>query len=187
MYSFPNFEPVYCSRSSSNCCFLTCSQVSQEAGQMVWYSHLFKSFPQFVMIHTVKDFSVVSEAEVDVFLELSCFFEWSNGCWQFDLWFPCLFFSAWTSASSHFTYCWSLAWRILSITLIACEMSVIVLCGTLNICCYCPSLELGWKLTFSRSVVTAEFSKFAGILSTELSQHHLLGFEIAQLEFHHLH
>ena len=41
---------------------------------MVWYSHLLKNFPQFVMIHTVKDFSVVSEAEVDVFLKLSCFF-----------------------------------------------------------------------------------------------------------------
>ena len=45
MYSFPNLEPVYCSMSSSNCCFLTCIQISQEAGQMVWYSHLFKNFP----------------------------------------------------------------------------------------------------------------------------------------------
>ena len=58
--------------SSSNCCFLTCIQVSEEAGQVVWYSHLFKNFPQFVMIHKVKGFSVVSEA--DVFLEFSCFF-----------------------------------------------------------------------------------------------------------------
>ena len=56
------------------CYFLTCIQVSQEAGKMVCYSHLFKNFPQFVVIHTVKDLSVVSEAEVDVFLELSCFF-----------------------------------------------------------------------------------------------------------------
>ena len=60
--------------SSSNCCFLTCIQISQEAGQVVWYSHLFKNFPQSVVIHTVKGFGVVSEAEVDVFLELSCFF-----------------------------------------------------------------------------------------------------------------
>ena len=59
--------------SSSNCCFLTCIQVSQEAGNAVWYSHLFKNFPQFVVI-TVKGFSVVSEAEIDVFLNLSCFF-----------------------------------------------------------------------------------------------------------------
>ena len=50
-----------------------------------------------------------------------------------------------------------------------------------------PSLVLEWKLTFSSSVVIAEFFKFADILSAALSQHHLLGFEIAQLKFHHLH
>ena len=60
--------------SSSNCCFLTCIQVSQEAGQVVWYSHLFQNFPQFIVIHTVESFGVVSKAEIDVFLELSCFF-----------------------------------------------------------------------------------------------------------------
>ena len=49
-------------------------QISQKAGQVVWYSHLFKNFPQFVVIHTVKFFGAVNEAEVDVFLELSCFF-----------------------------------------------------------------------------------------------------------------
>ena len=59
MYSFPDLEPV-CSMSSSNCYFLTCMQISQEAGQVVWYSHLFKNFPLFVLIHTVKDFSVVT-------------------------------------------------------------------------------------------------------------------------------
>ena len=59
--------------SSFNCCFLTCIQVSQEAGKMVWYSHLLKNFLQFVVIHVVKGFSVVNE-EVDVFLEFSCFF-----------------------------------------------------------------------------------------------------------------
>ena len=68
MYSFPDLEPVCCSMSSSNCCFLTCIQISQEAGQVVWYSHLLKNFPQFLVIHTVKSFRVVSEAEVDVFL-----------------------------------------------------------------------------------------------------------------------
>ena len=61
--------------SSSNCCFLTCTQVSQEAGQVVWYSHLFQNFPQFIMIHTVKGFGIVKKAEIDVFLELSCFFD----------------------------------------------------------------------------------------------------------------
>ena len=60
--------------SGSKCCFLTCIQVSQKAGQVVWYSHLFKDVPQFVVIHTVKGFSVVNEAEVDVFLESSCLF-----------------------------------------------------------------------------------------------------------------
>ena len=49
-------------------------QVSQEAGKVEWYSHLFKNFPQFIVIHTVKGFSVVSEAKVEVLLEFSCFF-----------------------------------------------------------------------------------------------------------------
>ena len=60
--------------SGSNCCFLTCIQIFQEAGKVVWYSHLLKTFPQFVVIHTVKGFGVVSKAKVDIFLELSCFF-----------------------------------------------------------------------------------------------------------------
>ena len=59
---------------SSNCCFLTHIQISQEAGQVVWDSHLFQNFPQFIVTHTVKGFGIVSKAEVDVFLELSCFF-----------------------------------------------------------------------------------------------------------------
>ena len=60
--------------SSSNCYFLTSIQISQEAGNVVWYSHLLKNFPQFVVIHTVKGFGVVNKAEVNVFLELCCFF-----------------------------------------------------------------------------------------------------------------
>ena len=70
-----HFEPVHCSMSGSNYCFLTCIQISQETGKVVWYSHLFKNFPQFVVIHTVKGFAVVNKAEIDVFLELSCFFD----------------------------------------------------------------------------------------------------------------
>ena len=65
-YSFPDLEPVYCPMSSSNCCFLTCIQISQEAGKVVWYSHLLKNCPQFVVIHTVKGFGIVNK-EVDVF------------------------------------------------------------------------------------------------------------------------
>ena len=75
MYSFSYMEPVCCSMSSSNCCFLTCIQVSQKAGQVVWYSHLFQNFPQFIVIHTVKGFGIVNKAEIDVFLELSSFFD----------------------------------------------------------------------------------------------------------------
>ena len=60
--------------SSSNCCFLTCIQISQEVGQVVWYSHFFQNFSQFIVIHIVKDFGIVNKAEIDVFLELSCFF-----------------------------------------------------------------------------------------------------------------
>ena len=75
MYSFSHLEPVYCFMSSSKCCFLTCIQVSQEAGKVVWYSHLFQNFPQFFVIYTVKGFGIVNKAEVDVFLELSCFFD----------------------------------------------------------------------------------------------------------------
>ena len=75
MYSFSYLEPVCCSMLSSNYCFLTCIQVSQEAGQVVWYSHLFQNFPQFIVIHTVKGFGIVNKADTDVFLELSCFFD----------------------------------------------------------------------------------------------------------------
>ena len=73
MYSFSCLEPVCCSMSSSNCCLLTCIQITQEAGQVVWYCHLFQNFPQFVVIHTVKGFGIDNKAEIDVFLELSCF------------------------------------------------------------------------------------------------------------------
>ena len=73
-----------------------------------------------------------------------------------------------------------MAWRILSIPLQACEMSAIVQE-------FEHTLGLEWKLTFSSPMATAEFSKFVGILSAALSQYHLSGFEIAQLELHHLH
>ena len=56
-------------------CFLTCIQISQEAGQVIWYSHLLNNFPQFVVIHRIKGFGIVNKAEIDVFLELSCFFD----------------------------------------------------------------------------------------------------------------
>ena len=74
MYSCPDLEPVCYSMFSSNCCFLTCVQISQEVGQVVWYSHLLKNFPQFFVIHIVIGFGIANKTEVDVFLQLSCFF-----------------------------------------------------------------------------------------------------------------
>ena len=58
------FEPVSHSMSGSNCCLLSCIEVSQEVGKVVWYSHLFKNLPQFAVIHTVKGFGVVNEADL---------------------------------------------------------------------------------------------------------------------------
>ena len=61
--------------SSSKWCFLTCIQITQEAGKVFWYSHLLKNFSEFAVIHTVNGFDVVSEAEIDLFLEFSRFFD----------------------------------------------------------------------------------------------------------------
>ena len=104
------------------------TQVFQDTGKLVWYSHHLKNFPQFVVIHTVKGFGTVNKAEGDVFLALSCFFndptdlenlisdssassKSSLNIWNFSV---------------HGMDCRSLAWRILSITLLVCEMSAIV-------------------------------------------------------------
>ena len=115
MNSFPNLEPVHCSMSSSICCFLACIQISQEAGQVVWHSHLFQNFPQFVDIYTVKDFGVINKAEVDSGILFSFpMIQQMLAIWSL---IPLPFLNpAWTPGSSWFTYCWSLAWRILSIT-----------------------------------------------------------------------
>ena len=75
MHFFPNFEIGQSSMSGSNCCFLSCIKVPQEVGKVVWYSHLFKNFAQFLVIHRVKGFGIVNKTEVYVFLELSCFFD----------------------------------------------------------------------------------------------------------------
>ena len=111
---------------SSISCFLTCIHISQEAIKVIWYSHLLKNLLQFVVIHTIKGFSVVSEAELEVFLEFSCFFYdpvilaiWSLVPLPFRN-------PASASGSSRFMYCWSLAWRILSITLLSRETSTTV-------------------------------------------------------------
>ena len=126
MYSFPNFEPVHCSISGSKCCFLTHIQVHQEAGKVVRYSHLFKNFPQFVVIHTVKGFSIVSEAKVDIFLWNSLAFSVIQWMLATSLVHVPFQNPVCTSGSSWFTFCWSLAWRILNMTLLSCEMSAVV-------------------------------------------------------------
>ena len=166
MYFFPNLEPVHCSISSSNCCLLTCVQISQEAGKEVWYFRLFKNFPQFVVVHTFKHFNLVNEAVVDVFLGIIYFL-----CDPTDAGNLISGSSAFSKSS---LYIWKFlvhillkpSWRILCITWLACEMSTIV--GSLNILWHCPSLGLEWKLTFSSPVATAEFSTYADILSAAL-------------------
>ena len=112
--------------SSSNCCFMTFIQIAQETGWVVWYSYLFKNFPQFVVIQIVKGFDVVNKAEVDVFLELSCFFSDPVGVGNL--------ISGSSIFSKYSLNIWKFmvhellkpAWRILSIALLACEMSAIV-------------------------------------------------------------
>ena len=170
--------------SSSNCCFLTCIQISQEAGQVVWYSHLLKNFPQFVVTHMVKGFGIVKKAEVDIFLELSCFFDdptnvgnlitgssafskSSLNIWKFTV--HILLKPGLENFDHYFASVWD-------------ECSCAGVCRRLSILWHCLSLGLGWKLTFSSPVATAEFSKFAGMLSAALSQHHLSHFTTVLLE-----
>ena len=114
---------------------------------------------QFVVTHTVKGFDVVNKAEVDIFLELSCFF---SDPADIDNLICCS--SAFSKSSLNiWKVYWSLAWRILSMTLLAYEMSTNV--SSLSILWHCLSLGLEWKLIFASPVATIEFSKFAGILS----------------------
>ena len=108
------------------CCFLTFIHVSQEAGKIAWYSHLFKNFPQFSVIHIVKGFSVINEAEVDYF-GVPLVYSIIQQMLAILSLAPLPFLNpACTSGSFQFPYCWSLSWRILSITLLACEMSAII-------------------------------------------------------------
>ena len=103
-------------------------------------------------------------------------------CWQLDLRFLCLFLIQLEhlkvldscTVEDWLGEFWVLLWL---------HVRWVQLCSSLNILWHCLSLGLEWKLTFSSPVATVEFSKFAGILSASLSQHHLLGLGIAQLEF----
>ena len=166
--------------SSSHCCFLTCIQVSQETGKVVWYSYFFKNF-QSALTHTVKGFSMVNEA--GVFLELPYFF------------YNSMDVGNWLSGSSAFSKPSLYIWKFLVHVLLKHSLKdfghyFASLWNECNCVWTFFGIALLWdwneNWSFSRPVVIAEFSKFAGILSAALSQHHLLGFEIAQLECHHL-
>ena len=170
--------------SSSNCCFLTCIQISQEAGNAVWYSHLFQNFPQSVVIHIVKGFGIVNKVEIDVFWNSLAFsmIQRMLAIWSLVL-LPFLN-PTWTSRSS---------WQVL------------LKPGLENFEHYFASVQDEWNcgiewtsfgIAFlwdwneSRpfpALWPVLFSKFAGLLSAALSQHHLLELEIAHLECHHLH
>ena len=155
MYSFSYLEPVCCSMSSSNCCFLTCIQISQEVGQVFWYSYLFKIFPQFIVIHTVKGIGIVKKAEIDVFMELSRFFDDPSDVGNL------IFGSSAFSKSSLYT--WKFLVHVLLEGFWANPYKLVKwaqLYGSSNIPWHCLSLGLEWKLTFSSPVAIAEFSKF---------------------------
>ena len=165
MHSFPNFEPVHCSMSGSNYCSLSCIQVSQERGKVVWYSCLFKNFPVCCDLHSQR-FSVVSEGEVDVFLEFPCFFyDPMDGdnlisgssifsksnlyIWKFSV--HILLKASLRDFDHYFASMWN-------------ECNCTVVWTFFGI----PFVEIGMKLSFSSPMATAEFSKFAGMLRAAL-------------------
>ena len=166
MCSFSYLEPV-CSMSSSNCCFLTCIQISRKAGQVAWYSHLFQNFPQFIVICTVKGVGIVNKAGIDVFPELSCFSDDPVDVGNL------------ISASSAFSKT-SLNISQFSVHVLlkpglenfehyfTSVLRWVQLWGSLNILWHCPSFGLEWKLTFSSPVVTVAFSIFPVILCAAL-------------------
>ena len=179
-----NLETVCCSMSSSNCCFLTCIQISQEVDQVVWYSHPFHNFPQFIVINTVKGFDIVNKEEIDVFLELSWLFNDPEDVGKLisgSSAFSKTILNIW---SSQFMDYWNLAWRILSITLLVCdECNFAVVKHSLAL----PFFEIGMKTDLFQSCGHCWVFKFSDILSVAHLQHHLLVFEIDQLVFYHLH
>ena len=170
---------------SSNCCFLTFIQVSQEASQAVWYAHLFQNFTQFIVIHTAKSFDIVNKAEIDVFLELSCFFnhpsdvgdlisgsstfsKTSLDIWKFMV--HVLLKPGLENFKHYFTSMWD-------------EFNCVVIWAVFGI-----AFLWDWNENWPFPVLWPLLS-FPCFLTywVQLSQGHLSGFEIAQLEFHHIH
>ena len=180
-----HLEPVCCPMFSSNCCFLTCIHIFQETDKAVWLSDLLKNFPQFVVIHRVKGCGIVNEAEVDIFLEYSWFF------------YDPMDVGTLTFASSVFSKSSLNIWKILVYVVLKpsldnfehCFASVRDECNCVVIWAFFGIAFLWhWNENWTFPVLwPLLFSKCSGILSAALSQHHLLGFEIAQLEFNHHH
>ena len=167
--------------STSNCCFLIWIQISQEGGKVVWYSHLLKNFP--VCCDPHKGFSIVNEAEADVFLEFSCFF--------YDLKDVGNFISGSFTFSKSSLNIWNFSIHVLLKTSLEnfehyfasiwdkCDCAVVwTFFGTAFLWVW----NENWPFP-----ICGHFPQLAGILSAALSQPHLFGFEIVQLEFDHLH
>ena len=164
--------------SSSNCCFLTCIHFSQATDEVDRYSHRFKNFPQFAVIHTVKGFGILNKTEIYVFLELSCFFRDPADVGNLISGSPaftktCLNFREFAvhvllkPGLENFEHYFNSMWD---------ECNCVVVWAFFGI-----AFLWDWNENWHFPVATDEFSKFAGILSAALSQHHLSGFEIAQL------
>ena len=168
--------------SSSNCCFLTCVQISQVASKVVWYSHLFQNFPQLVVICIVSSFGIVNKADIDVFLAISCFFDDPVDAANL------------LSGSSAFSKSSLNIWKFIVHVLLKPGLenfehyfaSVRHVCNCVVVWALSGiAFPWDWNDNWSFPVLRPllSFPKFADILSAALSQHHLLGFETAQLEF----
>ena len=164
-------EPVCSFMFGSNCWFLTCIQISQERGNVVWYSHLLKNFPQFVVIYVVKIFGIINKAEVDVSLVFSCFFndpvevgnlistysafsKSSLNIWKFTV--HVLLKPVSENFEHYFASVWD-GWK---------------LCSSLSILWHCLPLGLDWKLTFSSPVLS-----FPNLLAYWAQHFHSIIFE----------
>ena len=170
--------------SGSNCCFLTGIQIYQEASKVVWYSHLFQNFPQFVVIHTVKGFSVMNEAKVDDFLKFICFLYDSTDVGNL--------ISSSSALSKYNLYIWKFSVHIvLKSSLKDSEHYLASMwneCNRVVVWTFFGIAFLGdWNENWPFPVLWPKLS-FPNLLAlAALSQHRLSGSEIAQLEFHHLH
>ena len=186
MYSFPNFKPAHCPKSSSNCCFFTYIRFLRRQVRWSGIPISWRIFHNLLWSTWSKPLVYSQWSRSRCFSVIPLFFSMIQQMLAIWSLVPLPFLNpASTSGSSQLMHWWNLAWRILNTTLLAWKW--VQLCSSLNILWHCLSLGLGRKLTFSNPVATAEFSRFAGILSAALTQHHLLGFEIAQLEFHPFH